>query len=526
MNEALAQQSASAQVLEVIRRSSGDLEPVLETILKNATRVCEANFGVLTLYEGEDLFRVVAMHNAPPAYAELRRREPVIRATPFVRMVTTKKPFQIPDMTELPAYKEKNDPDLVLFIDLTGVRTNLMVPLLTDATVIGVITVYRTKVRPFADRQMELLKNFGTQAVIAIENARLLNELRQALEQQTATSEVLKVVSTTHGELEPAFHVMLEKATRLCNASFGNLLLVEGEDARIAAMHNAPSAFSELRRRAPVFRPPEWTRDPTKAYLHISDCAEEPAYKQRHPGAVAMVELAQARTLLGVPMTKDGQLMGYFALYRQEVRPFSEKQIELVTNFAAQAVIAIENARLLDELRQSLEQQTATADVLKVISRSTFDLQKVLDTLVASAAQLCRAERASITLPKGEAYHRVASYGLSSEFKEYLDRHPLAIDRGNIVGRVVLERRTIQIQDFEADPDVAISSCRQPTCGGSYSARRTNDAAGKPGGRPGAGASYGRAFHRQANRLVETFADQAVIAMENARLLKELRETN
>jgi class 3 adenylate cyclase/putative methionine-R-sulfoxide reductase with GAF domain len=225
-----------------------------------------------------------------------------------------------------------------------------------------------------------------------------------------------------------------------------------------------------------------------------------------------------------VPLKKDEELKGVVGIYRKEVRPFTEKQIAVLKSFAAQAVIAIENARLLNELRQSLEQQTATADVLKVISRSTFDLQKVLDTLVASAAQLCRAERASILVPKGEVYHRVASYGFSSEFRKYMDSHPLAIDRGSIVGRVVLDRRTTQVEDVKADPEwtffpkqrglqefrtvLGVPLMRQENLIGVLLLTRTTV----------------EPFTEKHIELVETFADQAVIAMENSRLLKELRE--
>ena len=222
-------------------------------------------------------------------------------------------------------------------------------------------------------------------------------------------------------------------------------------------------------------------------------------------------------------MLSKGELIGTFFLSRQEVRPFTDKQIELVQSFAAQAVIAIENARLLSELRQSLEQQTTTADVLKVISRSTFDLQKVLDTLVTSAAQLCRAERASITLPKGDKYHRVASHGFSAEFREYLDSHPLGIDRGNIVGRVVLESRTIQIEDVEADPEFTFKEALQigkaRTLLGVPLMRQ-----GRPIGVLVLTRSAVEPFSDKHVELVETFADQAVIAIENARLLNELRE--
>jgi class 3 adenylate cyclase len=239
--------------------------------------------------------------------------------------------------------------------------------------------------------------------------------------------------------------------------------------------------------------------------------------------ALHLPKLADARTVLAVPMLKEIEPVGAFLIYRTEVRPFTEKQITLVQSFAAQAVIAIENARLLNELRQLLEQQTATSDVLKVISRSTFDLQKVLDTLVASAAQLCRAEMASITLPKGDRYHRVASHGFSAEFREYLDHHPLAIDRGNIVGRVVLGGHTTQVDDVEADPEFTfiegLRLGKARTVLGVPLMRQ-----GTPIGVLVLTRSKVEPFNDRHIKLVETFADQAVIAIENARLLNELRQ--
>ena len=248
--------------------------------------------------------------------------------------------------------------------------------MLKDNTVVGAISIYRQEVRPFTDKQIALLTNFASQAVIAIENVRLLNELRQSLQQQTATADVLKVISRSPGELQPVFEAMLENATRICEAKFGNLWLREGDNFRIGATHGAPPAYAETRQRKSVihFSPGDLLSRmiPTKQLQHITDIRLEQAYIEREPGAVAVVEAAGARTVLIVPMLKEKELIGVVAIYRQEVRPFTEKQIELVQNFAAQAVIAIENARLLNELRESLQQQTATADVLKVISHSTF----------------------------------------------------------------------------------------------------------------------------------------------------------
>jgi transcriptional regulator with GAF, ATPase, and Fis domain len=284
-------------------------------------------------------------------------------------------------------------------------------------------------------------------------HAELEKKLAEALERETATSQVLQVISSSPGELEPVFQAILERATRICEAKFGSLLLYDDRGFRVVALHDAPPAYVELRQREPFIRPrpehPLGRIANTKQVVHVPDAATLPEHARAR-----LVDIAGARTIVTVPMLKEGELIGAIDIYRQEVQPFSDKQIELLSNFAKQAVIAIENARLMNELRQrttelteSLQQQTATADVLKVISRSTFDLQTVLNTLVESAARLCEAEMVVIGRPKGETYYFEASYGFSREFAQFAASHPFGLDAGTVSGRTKVETNSICLSE-------------------------------------------------------------------------------
>jgi GAF domain-containing protein len=427
---------------------------------------------------------------------------------------------------------------------------------------IGVFTVYRQEVRPFSDKQMELVKNFAAQAVIAIENARLLNELRQrttdltertaelteALEQQTATSEVLQIISSSAGDLQPVFAAMLEKAVRICDAGFGEIFRWDGRDLHLVAAHNTPPTFAEMRAHVP-YRPrpesPMGRMVATKSVVHVTDLKEEKAYFELSiPATVAAVEFGGIRTFLAVPMLTEGELVGAIMLNRPEVRPFSDKEIGLVTNFAAQAVIAIENARLLNELRQrttdltertaelteALEQQTATSEVLQVIGGSPGDLRPVFETMLTNATRICAAKFGVLWLSEQERFRCVALHNAPPAFvAHYRDEPLIKPPPGTGLRRLFETRQVTQVSDMttiepyiERDPFV-VASVELGGYRGVLNAPML-----KENELIGAISIYSqevRLFSDKQIALVANFAAQAVIAIENARLLNELRQS-
>ena len=527
LNEAWNQQAAVADVLKVVSRSAYALSTVLDTLVESAARLCDAENAWLFRRDGE-FYRWAASYGHSKKEHD-RLKEYVLtlaflpgRGSALERAVLEARPVQIADVAADPDYTRHG------IRRIGDYRTALSVPLLREGLPIGALVLTRSQPRTFSDRQVDLLVTFADQAVIAIENTRLLSELQEALEQQTTTAEVLRVISSSPSELDPVFQSMLANATYLCEANFGTLNLYRDGEFPLAATHNVPETFIQFRRTYPIIKP--GPRHPlarvaaSRQALQIADMRTEALYLEKDPSFIAMVDFAGARTLVIVPMLKERDLLGVITIFRQDVRPFTEKQIELVKNFATQAVIAIENARLLSELRQSLELQTATADVLRIISSSPSDLRPVFDAIAENAARLCHGFDVYVQLREGNLVRYVAHYGgVIPNSLVVGGTRPLTRDL--VIGRAMLESRLIHLLDAQAESEefpegsaiarrtgyraiIAVPLMREGYAIGTIAVRRVE----------------ARLFSDKEVELLSNFAAEAVIAIENARLLNELRQ--
>ena len=525
LQEAQEQQRATSEILGVVARSRTDVRSVLETVCQSAAQLCEAYDATIWRPDGDRL--LPAAHHGPITQIE---SIPLVRGTVLGRSILDKRTVHIADFqtqaAEFPITSE--------YARRLGFRTGLYVPLMREGVAIGVIALRRAETQLFTERQVALLQTFADQAVIAIENARLLNELRQrtadlseSLEQQTATSEVLKVISSSPGDLKPVFESLLANAKRLCGAKFGTLLLREGSAVRCVAIHGATAEYTEARQRAPVIEPAPDTALgrvlKTKQVIQIADIQKVPGYVA-NPVQAPLVQLADARSILSVPMLKEKELVGIVEIYRQEVQPFTEKQVALLENFAAQAVIAIENARLLNEFRDSLGRQTATSEVLSVISSSRGNLAPVFHAILENATRICEATFGSMLLRESEGFRRAALHNAPQQFEEFNKNVPIfrrgmassfdhAIDTGQV-------SHTLDAAAEEPNAPIA-----------RYAGARTlldvpmlkgNEAIGILG----IYRQEVRPFTDRQIELVKNFAAQAVIAIENARLLNDLNKLN
>jgi len=529
LGEAREQQTATAEILRVISSSPTDIQAVLATVAERAARLCDSFDAAIFLVDGDTLRRVAHHGPIPPTGSTT----PLVRGFVNGRVVLERREIHLADLqAETDEFAEGSAE-----AQRVGWRTTLAVPLMRANTVIGTIAIRRTEVRPFSVQQIDLLKTFANQAVIAIENVRLFNETKEALEQQTATSEILRVISQSQTDVQPVFDTIAANARRLCNASSSAVFTFDGELIHLAAQeHMSPQGAAVVRGAFPM--PPGRGSTAARAIMtrsiaQITEARDDPEYVLRDA-----TEIVEFRSVLAVPMLRDGHPIGAVSVGKAVTGPFPDKQIALLQTFADQAVIAVENVRLFTELREknqaltqahaqvseALEQQTATAEVLKVISRSTFDLQPVLDTLIENAARLCASQRGVIMRRDGDSYHGVAFYNVSPEFTDFIKRHPITPGRHSITARVALERRTIHVADLQADPEYRYAPRDADPIRTELGVPifRGDDIVGviilhKLEVQP---------FTDKQIELVETFADQAVIAIENVRLFNELEARN
>ena len=531
LTESLEQQTATSEVLRVISSSPGELEPVFQAMLASATQTCEAKFGLLYRIQG-DSARIISRLGIPPALTEYLKRGPhrpplnrrLNPLTPIGRVAQSRQSVQIADLRTDQSYLDR-DPLIVAAIELAGIRTLLVVPMIKNDALMGAVAIFRQEVRPFTNKQIELVQNFANQAVIAIENARLLNELRESLQQQTATADVLKVISRSTFDLKAVLNTLVGSSAALCEA-YDTTIFLREEGSLVVKAHHGPIPIDFVRR--PITR--GWTAGRAavdRKAVHVHDLTTA---RDEFPESTA--RSVGHRTILSVPLFRDEQAIGVLTVRRTEVRPFTDKQVELVETFADQAVIAIENVRLFDEvqarteeLSESLQQQTATADVLKVISGSAFDLQPVLNTIVETAARLCNAEFAVIFRLQDGQYHSAASNNAEDTFLRHAAQHPIPAGRGSLIGRTALERKTIHLPDCLADPEYTYLEWQSI---GKYRSMlgvplMREDV---PIGVIGLMRNAVMPFTDKQIELVTTFADQAVIAIENVRLFDEIQDKN
>jgi two-component system NtrC family sensor kinase len=519
LNEARAQQAATAEILRVISTSRTSVKPVFDTIALNAARLCAARFCHVFRFDGE-LLHFVAHHRLDPRGVEAVQRtfpSAPTRGTTAGRSILSAAVEQIPDVRLDPEYSAVD----TLGAETLIYRSLVAVPMMRDGLPIGTIVVARSQTGLFPERQVELLKTFADQAVIAIENARVLNELRESLQRQTATADVLKAISRSTFDLQTVLDTLTRSAAQLCEADMATIYRPKGDAYYWASSYGYSPEIADYMSTYPM-KPGRGTAVARVladgAAIHISDVLADPDYTN-----LEAQKLGGYRTLLAVPLLRDGTPIGVISLARQKVRPFTDKQIELVSTFADQAVIAIENARLLNELRESLQQQTATSEVLKTIGSSAFDLDAVLRTLVQSAIDLCHASLGHIFLREGELFTPAMQIGHSSEFDKHMQRHPIRPGRGTTTGRVVLTGSIVHVPDVLDDPEYTFTEAQK--LGGFRTALGVpliRD--GKVAGVFTLARSRVEPFTQREIELVQTFSDQAVIAIENVRLFDEVQK--
>jgi GAF domain-containing protein len=529
LRRSLEQQTATANVLRVISSSPNDLRPVFDALAENAARLCDGLDAYILLREG-NMARYVANYGDSIPMRGIGAR-PLTRGFVIGRAILESRLVHILDLQA----ESEEFPEGSATARQNGYRTIVAVPLLREGLAIGAIAVRRVEARLFSDKQLELLSNFAAQAVIAIENTRLLNELRESLDRQTATSEVLEIISSSPGELEPVFQKILANAVRICGAKFGGLFKIENEIFSPLALFDTPQALVEFNRQRGSYRPETGVSFDrllrTKDVVQTADAMAEPV-----PNAAA--RFGGARSYIAVPMLKDNNLIGAISIYHQHVRPFTDKQIELVKNFAAQAVIAIENARLLTELRQrtadlseSLERQTATADVLRIISSSPGELKPVFDMILDNAVKLCEASMGDVFRVEGNLAHIVGTMGALPEYAAFRrDQRPYAPAPDTPLSDAIRSREPVHVSDMRELPGYA---ARLPNITAAIELNKVRTQLVVPMIRDEEVIGVIMIFRREVRRfeqahveLVKNFATQAVIAIENARLLDDLNGLN